>query len=339
MLLLATALLSPLGAAAATELTGEQLAFRSAVMNFLRSEGFVPKVDTRDESIEFKKEGERYWIYVEESSPFYVTLQREGYSIEADQAAKSKEIANRVNRTKKAAKVYVSEASVTFVVEMFAPSAESFEKVFYHKVQLELKKFNYTDAELVLEAFEDFLKGPQFIMQRGMAEQRFMDANRKREKLKAFDEIRDDCMKLGVDLDSLDVEDVTIDYPRSRKNAMLDFATFNGQRLGWLVQYTNPESVAVIDAAGGSYQPGKMRQCDTIVAIDVHSRQGVIRKKDDARFKALWRRYNDDVKEFKKREKQLKSDYENARSTMTSVEFWKKYLGLEDDGGNDKVDE
>ena len=135
MLLPATALLSPLGAAAATELTGEQLAFRSAVMNFLRSEGFVPKVDTRDESIEFKKEGERYWIYVEESSPFYVTLQREGYSIEADQAAKSKEIANRVNRTKKAAKVYVSEASVTFVVEMFAPSAESFEKVFYRTME------------------------------------------------------------------------------------------------------------------------------------------------------------------------------------------------------------
>lgn len=135
MLLLTAALLSPLGAAAATELTGEQLAFRSAVMNFLRSEGFVPKVDTRDESIEFKKEGERYWIYVEESSPFYVTLQREGYSIEADQAAKSKEIANRVNRTKKAAKVYVSEASVTFVVEMFAPSAESFEKVFYRTME------------------------------------------------------------------------------------------------------------------------------------------------------------------------------------------------------------
>ena len=117
------------------DFTGEQLAFRSAVMNFLHSEGFVPKVDTRDESIEFKKEGERYWIYVEESSPFYVTLQREGYSIEADQAAKSKEIANRVNRTKKAAKVYVSEASVTFVVEMFAPSAESFEKVFYRTME------------------------------------------------------------------------------------------------------------------------------------------------------------------------------------------------------------
>lgn len=224
-----------------------------------------------------------------------------------------------------------------FATDM-APNSD-FEKVFYHKVQLELKKFNYTDAELVLEAFEDFLKGPQFIMQRGMAEQRFMDANRKREKLKAFDEIRDDCMKLGVDLDSLDVEDVTIDYPRSRKNAMLDFATFNGQRLGWLVQYTKPSSVAVIDAAGGTYQPGKMRQCDTIVAIDVHSRQGVIRKKDDARFKALWRRYNDDAKEFKKRENQLKSDYENARATMTSVEFWKKYLGLDDDGGNDKGDE
>ena len=43
-----------------------------------------------------------------------------------------------------------------------APGAD-FMRELHNNIRLELKKFGYANAELCLDAFEDFLKGPSFI--------------------------------------------------------------------------------------------------------------------------------------------------------------------------------
>ncbi len=123
--------------ASAAELDSKQLAFRSEIMSFLREEGFSPRIDTSDESVEFKKEGHSYWIYVGESSPYYITVQRAGISVSDDEKASAILAANECNATKKAAKVYVaSNNSVCFVVESFTRSAEDFKYVYYRTMRV-----------------------------------------------------------------------------------------------------------------------------------------------------------------------------------------------------------
>ena len=100
----------------------------------------------------------------------------------------------------------------------------------HHNIQLELKKFNYTDAELVLDGFEDFLKGPSFISER-VAEARFEDANRNKEHLVSFESLADMTRDLsGLDLDRITPQEIDADAPRSRLQALYDFVTCNGQR-------------------------------------------------------------------------------------------------------------
>ena len=121
----------------AAELDSKQLAFRSEVMSFLREEGFAPRIDTSDESVEFKREGHTYWIYIGEGSPYYITVQRAGISVSEDEKASAILAANECNATKKAAKIYVaSNNSVCFVVESFTRSVEDFKYVYYRTMRV-----------------------------------------------------------------------------------------------------------------------------------------------------------------------------------------------------------
>ena len=78
-----------------------------------------------------------------------------------------------------------------------APSMKTMLHSLHHMVDLESRKFNYTDAELALDGFEDFLKGPKFIMQ-PVAQERFMRANREKEKLVPFDELKKQAAEMGT---------------------------------------------------------------------------------------------------------------------------------------------
>ena len=112
-------------------LTAGQQAMQNGIRQFLRTEGYVPTIDESDNSLMFKKEGHTYWVYVNENGPYYVTTQRAGYSTEPDERNECIRIANEVNSTKKAAKVYVADnGSVVFVEEQFVSSVAEYKKVF-----------------------------------------------------------------------------------------------------------------------------------------------------------------------------------------------------------------
>lgn len=198
----------------------------------------------------------------------------------------------------------------------------------YHTVQLELKKFNYTNAELALEGFEDFLKGPDFIASPGNTEQRFMWANRTAEKLMPFDELLPAASREGIDLSTIyeaDSQKATNQAEhRSLPQRLWDFATFNGQRLAW--GYIKPGPAAIIDVAGWLYPGNRIRRRDTIVAVDLENQKGTIRHLDKRRFKEVWRRYKRDMKYFRAHEQKLRQAYAARRDEFTSVEFWKRYL-------------
>lgn len=204
----------------------------------------------------------------------------------------------------------------------FAPMSDFIDRT-YHLVQLELKKFNYTNAELVLDGFEDFLKGPDFIAAKGQAEKSYLAALKNAEKLKPIEEVKKEALELGIDLDALTSLDITRDPTRSRKEALIDYLTFNGQRFAG-----DEQGVAVIDAAGWAYPPGRIHGKDTIIAIDMPNHKGIIRRKDKRRFQEVWSRYKADMKKYKERESKLHEEYAAAREKLTSMEFWRDYLDI-----------
>lgn len=213
----------------------------------------------------------------------------------------------------------------TFIAQATSGIAKmtDFTKEFHHEVQLDLKKFNYDEAELALDGFEDFLKGPEFIAE-PVGEKCFVRANKRREKLVPLERLRDECNELGIDIDQIVFDDVDRDYPRKRADAVLDFLTFNGQRL--LGNYTEPGKVAIISAAGWAYPPGKMRRAEILLVVDPITKNAAIRRRDLKRFREVWGRYKRDVKEFKANKDKLYAAYASHFDEFTSVEFWKRYL-------------
>lgn len=196
---------------------------------------------------------------------------------------------------------------------------------FRRAFELDLKKFNYKDAELTLRGIEDFLKGPEWIMQ-PVAEDAFMAANRDAEKLLPLDQIKRQAAELGVDLDQITRWDVQRDFDRRAGQNLMDYISIGGNRFTG-IQLQKGKTV-VIDAVGWAYPAGKLHGAEHIIAIDMVGRRGIIRTVDRQRFHDLWERYRSDMREYNSKKDQLKAAYQEARPKMTTVAFWKHYLGL-----------
>ena len=204
-------------------------------------------------------------------------------------------------------------------------------------IKTELVKFNYEDAELVCQGFEDFLKGPELFMQKDFSEMAFMAANRAKERQIPLDKLKQTALdELGIDIDGLCDDDVIRDIPLGGHehgkvfnvyHTQLFERTLNGQLFGDLKPSMGP--VQIIEGVGWSSQPGKLYGADTLLVINVQSKTGIIRHRDNERCREIWKRFNDDVAEYKKNKAKVEDSYAACRETVTSVSFWKDYLGLD----------
>lgn len=192
------------------------------------------------------------------------------------------------------------------------------------EVRLDLKKFNYDDAELAVKGFEDFLKGPAYI-ENPTTEKDFMYANKAKEKMIPLEEINEEAKKLGVDLFKMSADQIWYSEGRNMSQRATDFVTFNGQRTVF-AQKRKAGSVEVIDAVGWCYPAGKIRRAETLIVVDVPNKKGCIRHLNKERFNAIWNRYKAAEKQYKKNKKEIYEQYAARREEFTSVEFWKNYI-------------
>lgn len=210
-----------------------------------------------------------------------------------------------------------------------APSMDTFLNELRENINLELKKFNYTDAELALDGFEDFLKGPRFIEQ-PVAQEAFMRAGRNKEKLVSFDELQRQAEEMGIegfDPYKLTRQIVDFDTPRTLAQRAFDFLTCNGQRFH--SSKDSAKDYVVIPSAGWVYPAGRIHGENIIIGIDWSSQKGVIRVKDVKRYKAVMARYKRDLAYYKKNAKRLDREYKEAAPKLRSVDYWKQYLGMD----------
>lgn len=205
--------------------------------------------------------------------------------------------------------------------------------------QLEMVKFNYADAELVLRGFEDFLEGPEHVFAKGFAERSFMDANRCKDKYLPLAEARPIALeRYGIDIARLGFDDVTRDLPlpaafetlRFGKKRPVDpvklfFDTLNGSVDGKSLE-ANPRPVAVVDT--NSLRMGKLYGAKSVIEIDMPNKLVSIREKNRARAQALCDRYRKDLRVYADRGERIRKAYADFRPRVTSLEYWKDYLDL-----------
>lgn len=120
--------------AQSSTMTSEELKFRNGIEQFLKEEGYVPTVDSEDNSLNFKKEGERYWIIVKDTEPTYIEIHKAGYGIEDTNRSHLIEACNKATRETRCAKAYITQSSVSFTIEVFCHSIEEFRHIFYRSM-------------------------------------------------------------------------------------------------------------------------------------------------------------------------------------------------------------
>lgn len=117
-----------------SKMTSEELKFRNGIELFLKEEGYVPTIDSEDNSLNFKKEGERYWITVKDTAPTYVEIHKAGFGIEDTNHDYLIEACNKATCEIRCAKTYVTQSSVSFTIEVYCHSVDDFRHIFYRSI-------------------------------------------------------------------------------------------------------------------------------------------------------------------------------------------------------------
>ncbi len=205
-----------------------------------------------------------------------------------------------------------------------------------HNFRLEIEKFNYTDAELVLDGFEDFLRGPLLFMEKDFAEKSFMAANKHKERLVPYEKIAGPVRsEFGIDIYEYDEESLVSgaaisELARNRAERLYQGRLFRASYNGAVHCRLKPfgKNFAVLRNTGWDDFPGRIYGVDTIIALDVPNRTGIIRRRDNAKARELIERYEKDLKHYRSVRADLEREYHKAFNTLTSEVFWKSYLNL-----------
>lgn len=200
------------------------------------------------------------------------------------------------------------------------------EKLFMARVARDIH-FNmrfmaYDTVELLLDAVEDYLKGPEFIMQpNGAAIMREKGA--KNEMMVPIEEIGEPGLvevvdryargdKPGSPIGMFIKVWRTLPYDRH----LLPDELLHDRR-GKAI-YTSSADFAW-DALGTK----------SIVAVDHHGRMAKVRTMDRDRYRALMARWKELKHEYKQHGSEVRRAYRAAQPLLTSWDFWEEYLGIE----------
>lgn len=180
---------------------------------------------------------------------------------------------------------------------------------------VELMRFNYNAAELVLRALEDYMAGPSFLEQ-DKGEEIVKENVKKNEKLMPLKE---------MDIVEINFGDIYCDRPRKFIDKCIYHLTKNGQRF-WPEAWLRKEKMVI--PFDHCYVTQKQTLRKELVAVNPHMKTGAIRRIDKKRFKEIYKRYKKDLKEYRKSKIKIEQAYRNKAKYLVSEEFWSKYLEL-----------
>ena len=178
----------------------------------------------------------------------------------------------------------------------------------------ELRRFNYTGCDLLLDALEDYLKGPEFIMS-PTGEEIMARQSARAGKLK---DLRQNFSEFDVDCNEIYIHGKELKGIRK----FWYEKTYNGHLLPTFMLNKKPGIIAYdwFDA------PEKQYLREAVLAVNPHEETGILRYRSRREFLRLMRRYRLLNRQYKKNENRVKKEYENIKQKILGAEFWKEYL-------------
>lgn len=179
----------------------------------------------------------------------------------------------------------------------------------------ELFKYNYKGAGLLLDAVEDFLNGPEFII--GLDAEQCM-----REKKE-----RDNTMHpITPDLEAIiHYNDLFVQESMNQWKKFIYDHTCNGQRLPALLCTSKPGIIP----HGVAYFQSKMFFTKVNYAIDCVNRTFAKYERNHTEYRKLRKRFKNVFDRYEKENQAVKQQYVEAAGDWRSSGFWKKYLGID----------
>ncbi|MCM1538733.1 MAG: hypothetical protein NC254_10075 [bacterium] len=177
----------------------------------------------------------------------------------------------------------------------------------------EIYKYNYQGASLLLDAIEDFLKGPDYFFALDL----FEKLQEKREQDNKLLPITEEIRKL-IDYEHL------FDYRELKKRMkfLYDY-TYNGQ--GRIPNFLTKKKIGIIPYGWG-YFPEKQCLTSANYAIDVVRDKYAVYRKDRNAFKRIKNRFYKLMHEYNEKHISIEKEYQEFRQHVTCLEFWMDYL-------------
>lgn len=179
----------------------------------------------------------------------------------------------------------------------------------------EITRFAYNNAELLLDSIEDFMKGPEWLENLN-GEQSLKEHAAKNEKL--------------VPLETL------TEYPHAMKDDPYEYKRLSLWSKAWYVLTINGHllpgfmlrNFPSVIAYDWFFVPGKNFRRKHLIAVNSNDNTGYLRTINRKRCFALIKRYRKVVKNYKKNHTKVEKQYRDHFAEMTTVKFWKNYLGI-----------
>lgn len=175
---------------------------------------------------------------------------------------------------------------------------------------------DYNGAELILDAIEDFLKGPEYIMQ-DLGEQIMKEKSKKNEKMVDLREFSDQ---------DIDLNEVYQDPPRNFLRKWLYRITYNGHRFCFESLLKDKPGIVAYD---WFYSPEHNFWHKKLLAVNPHLKTGCMRVLNKDKYWKLNKRCKKLLSEYKNKSAVVEERYRANKDKMTSVEFWKTYLNIQ----------
>lgn len=201
------------------------------------------------------------------------------------------------------------------------PFERAFLARFSRTFNIYLRSMNYWFCDLLLQGFEDYLKGPEFLASAN-GEQIFMDNRARNEPLVPVEQLDQGIMaKIKPDMRYFG-EFLERSIPRK----LFEQIPHDRHLLPDALLIHEP---AAIYYCRGAYPARATAARDTLVALNMDATKGNIRHLDRARWKELKGRYKALMADYRARRREVRAAWADARPHLTSPEFWKEHLGLQ----------
>lgn len=189
-----------------------------------------------------------------------------------------------------------------------------------------LRAMDYEACELLLDGLEDYLKGPTFI-ETASGEDIIKRQGAKNEKLLPISELSEEDQEACKEAPAS--SNPWVFGEGARRHIVLKLAESvphdRHDLPDWML---DPKPVAV-NYSHGAYPSAMTARHSVLVAYDIDGTHAHVRRMDRKRWQDLKERYRTLMADYATRGDAVAKAYHEAKSYLTSTEFWKSYLHMD----------